>query len=483
MTRWSWKEYCDQLIRWSEESPFARLETIGESKEHDAVFALTVTDFAVPDDEKFHILISGLHVGGERSALNAAMTAIGKLLTAPFRKYLTHYALIFTPSVNPYGCFRRTEDQYHENTSGFDAYTADFGECWNLPEMTLKTPERAPELLAWMRFVDKIKPEILLDWHGANGNEGESMCETIGAAMSNHLIMPWGTRLLDAMRREICRGKTAVFDLGEYLERIAAPEEIRTLFPNHFRPSTAMFYPDMYPYIKCHTMPIVMEIGQDETGWRAIKGLMDYGLKLPPEMHGGLPVDHVGVDFGNIVIGSYGTNPGQRRISRCEIQAKMNSFVTFLQYPTRLGKIGVALTIGFKGLKQLIGDIPIAELTQHPADVFPADTACRCAVSQNVPGDKLAPLFHNPEAENPPETELLQNGVRLQMFIPIGHRVRLAAEEICLNGKPLKASPTDGYELIAGSDGWHLFINVPPVKSRRLAIYHIQAKYKQTDKQ
>ena len=461
----------------------AELEIAGRTRENDPVYALTVTDFDIPDDEKFHILIAGLHVGGERSALLAAAATLDWLLRKSSRRYLRKFAVTLMPAVNPYGCFRTDIDQYHNNSSGFDPYVGQWGKSFNYPELTLTDPEHEPELAAFCRVIDTIHPEILLDWHGANGKPGETMRETLGASLSNHFIMPWGTRLLSAMRKEICKGSSAVFDLEEYLERIPAPPEFRAMFPNWVRPSNAIFYPDLYAYMKYHTMPVVMEIGVPETGWRAVKGLMDYAMKLPPEYRGSLPVDHVGTDFGNLVAASYGSTPGMRRRSRVELRSKANGFMPFHASSMHLGELCTGLALGDSGLRRMIGDMPLHEVSRHhisefPSGDFPGQEALRRAL-KNYRFTTLHPLLANTDfqCDGLGDVEPFQNGVTLQLFIPVGHRRTLKMTEVLLNGVPLPESGADGYELVRGSDGWHLFLNLPPERTRRADLFFVLAKY------
>lgn len=479
-------EYENNLKR-AAASEYGKLEIAGRSLENDPIYALTITDFSVHEDEKFNILIAGLHVGGERAALAAAMETINFLLRKSSLKYLRKFAVTLIPSVNIYGCFRTNIDQYHQNSAGFDPYVGQWGKSFNYPELTLTSPEKEPELAAFLHTVDKIKPEILLDWHGANAHKNEIMRETLGASLSNHFIMPWATRLLDAMRKEVCKGNSAVFDLEEYLERIPAPLEYRQIYPNQVRPSNAVFYPDMYAYIKYHTMPVVMEIGQAETGWRALKGLMDYAFKLPPEYRGSLPVDHIGTDFGNLVVASYGLNPGMRRRSRVELWSKVNNLLPFYMSPMYIGELGAGLAVGDSGVNRMTGGVPLREMAKHSVCEFPA---AEVPNSKNIEefykdyhAKMLLPLLANISyTDGVKDVEPFQNGVTLQLFIPIGHRKNLRMSRVLLNGEELAESESDGYELVRGSDGWHLFLNLPPERTANENMYHILARYEITPK-
>ena len=470
----------ENLMRKAASSGFGRLEIPGKSVEGDPVYALTLSDFSVEDDLKFHILIAGLHVGGERAALLAFRDAIRFLLRKSSRKYLERFAITLMPVVNPYGCFRKTEDQYHLNSSGYDMYTGRHGKSFHYPELSLVDPEHEPELAAFCKVIDQVKPEILLDWHGASGLPGTTMRETLGASLSNHLITPWGTRLLAAMRQEVCKGKSAVFDLEEYLERIPAPPEYRAMYPSRVRPSNAVFYPDLYATIRYHAMPIVMEIGQAETGWRALKGLMDYALNPPPEYRGSLPVDHVGVDFGAIVASSHGKTPGERRRSRCELQEKSPSFLTFYLTPMRIGEVGAALVLGNSGKQIMAGDLLLREMARHAASEFPAgEPACRRKLFGKLSEQsRLLPLLANTNySEDIPDCGTLQEGICLQFFLPVGHRRNLRITECLLNGEKMAEGEEDGYELVRGSDGWHLFLNLSPKRTRHERLFHVLVHY------
>ena len=106
----------EQILKDAVSTGFAQLTTYGKSKENDPIYGITISDFSIPKDEKFNILIAGLHVGGERAALNAAIATIKFLLRKSSRKYLSKYAITLMPVINPYGCFRKNLDQYHKNS-------------------------------------------------------------------------------------------------------------------------------------------------------------------------------------------------------------------------------------------------------------------------------------------------------------------------------------------------------------------------------
>ncbi len=283
--------------------------------------------------------------------------------------------------------------------------------------------------------------------------------------------------MLSAMRKEICKGRSAVFDLEEYLERIPAPVQFQDLVQNRFRPSSAFFYPDLYAYIKHHTMPIVMEIGLVETGWRALKGLLDFGLCPPPEYKGAFPVDHIGVDFGNLVVHSYGETPGNRRASRSELQSKQDGMLSFYLGPMFEGRAGACLALGRDGVAKMAGSIPLRKMGEYPACTFPVECEAARRVLEGGRERFWLPLMTKANAETLPDVQAPELGMTLQMFLPIGHRKKLHVKEVQLNGVALQASRTYGYELICGSDGWHVFVNLPPDLTKTEKLFCIIVSY------
>lgn len=474
--------YLSALHHDAASSRCARLDILGHTLEGDPLCRLRVSNFDVPDDEKFHIVVAGLHVGGEHAALHAMLHTIEYLLSAGAAHYRNRYVVSFLPCLNPYGCFCKDIDQYHTNSRGVDPYTAGRGDCFDLETLTLKRPEDAPEIAAFCQAIDEERPEVLLDWHGASRRfAGEMMRSTVGASLSNHLLMPWATRLLQAMRAEICKGNAAVFDLEEYFQRIPAGPEFKAKFPGRFRPSREWFFTDHYAYAKYHTLPIVFEIGCEEIGAMGLKGLLDFGLNLPPEAAGSLPVDHAYTEFGNLTVAAYGCVPGEKRRSRTELWAAAPWMRTRLLNPVCVGRIGVALTLGISGERRLrnAGDswgqdsqTLFRDLSSTPDFDF---DAMRMFLAQG-PEQRFSVVCDLPDLNSDP-IHLPQHGLVLSSYIPVGPSRNVYVEEVRLNGFPLQENSRDGYELIRGTDGYHLRTNVPPDLSRRLDLYVVTVHY------
>lgn len=144
--------------------------------------------------------------------------------------------------------------------------------------------------------------------------------------------------------------------------------------------------------------------------------------------------------------------------------------------------VGGDVAIGNAGVKRMVGDLPLNEVHLHDARNFP---------TADIPGKKniraflergterrFSPLLGNIAYQSMPgEADPIKNGVTLQMFLPIGRRYKIAIKLVMVNGIELNPSPEDGYELIRGDDGWHLFLNLPPERTQNENIFHILAEY------
>lgn len=469
------------------QNPSASFDILGYTREGDPLCRLRMTDFSVADEEKFHLVFAGLHVGGEHAALHGMLSLIEFLLTAEAAKYLKKVVLTFLPVLNPYGCFRKDQDQYHLTGAGTDPYTANHGDCFDWDRLLLRDPGNNPELAAFCKVMDEEKPEVLFDMHGCNRRySGQNMRGTIGCALSNQILCPWSNRFLDGLRSGVASGHTAVYDLEENLQRISVSHAMQQQFPHRFRPSWEYAYTDLYPYLKYHTMPIVWEVGCEETVIDAVRGMLEFCMKLPTEWHGSLPVDHVLADFGNLTVNSYGVFPGQRRRSRVELWSKLESLRTGYASPVYNGFHFVTMTVGKAGVAQLVEGtpfdfskgIPLSVLAEGRQDTEVVQWSVIRRFLQQV-GDSdqmLYPMRHD-NAEQMPAQAKLENGVTLRSHLPYSAHCKLTMKSIHLNGFSLACDPVDGYELLQAPDGWHLFVNIPPEKSKQSSLYILAAEY------
>ena len=481
-----WLVYQNALSRWAE-TPFAELREWGRSLEDDPLFEIRITDFEIPPDRKFHIAITAHHSGGERSALHAAMKLAEYMVSSAAAGYRKHVEIAIMPCGNPFGYFRQEGYSHPQNSAGIDPYTGRTPDYhWNVSELKFEGLEKCPEIAAFCKFMDDFQPEILLDFHGVGRTiNGEIMIQYFGSAGSNHALTPWSGRLLDAMHRFIMNhGDTSAFPMEENIQRLHSTGEARQAFPFRFRRSGDMFYTDMYPYIKYHTMPIMMEIAYEEMAVNAIRGLLDYALNPPVDQNHSLPVDNIVTDFSGLSVCAWGTTPGEKRRSRCELWGQVEGIKTFCLTPRFTYHFAKLITLGRSGYKHAFGDKMPGPLGRYGISDF-----FDCKISnEDIDYDiirefiALGPEKHisaldEIDLSSMPEHVTTEFGISFANDIQINPKFEVKMLDIRLNGIPLREDSRDGYQLIRTDHAYRLFIHVPPEKAIRLKFYFITAGY------
>ena len=208
-------------------------------------------------------------------------------------------------------------------------------------------------------------------------------------------------------------------------------------------------------------------------------------MNLPADLHGSLPVDNIRTDFGGFIVQAWGSNPGERRRSRCELWNKNESINSMTAYPQQSFRIAKAMCFGNDGLKQIYGNIQAqqslsiekSKLFEEQADdnVFSWSTLrkfLKIGPELNFVNVNILNLKELKDCPPP------QNGISFANDIQIPNYCKVEMLDVRLNGFPLSQSSRDGYELFPHDFGWRLRINVPPEKSSTLLSYFITAAYK-----
>ncbi len=194
------EEYEATLEYWVEKYPqLCTVEKRGESLEGLPIFLIKITDKSIADEDKYVVLITGLHVGGERAGGMAIMHAVEWLLSDDPEAVETRkkQIILVMPIVNPYGFFIK---EGVNNSQGIDPYAAGRGRWWDLETLTFKEPEKSPEIMAVKSVVDEYQPEVHADFHGvALHYPGHITTESRGSAYSNFTLRPWDWRVMEAM--------------------------------------------------------------------------------------------------------------------------------------------------------------------------------------------------------------------------------------------------------------------------------------------
>ena len=468
------------LAYWAKKHPHVKLEEMGRSPGGLPLLLMTISDFTIPDDEKFNIAIVTHHVGGEHSAFYAMMKTLEFLVSPEAEKYRKKYQFSIIPVGNPDGFFKNSGSV---NLRKGDPYTGGRGSQWNIKELTVKDAEVNPELIVFTKVLDRVKPELLFDWHGASRQvPGHIMIQYLGGAASNHALKGWADNLLAAAMAGSA-GSSPSFPIEREIQRMSSVRAPREAFPGRFRDSGDYFYSDMYPYLKYHTMPIIFEIGYEQMALDSLLGVLEFGMTPPAELNGSLPVDNIATDWAGMMIRSYGRTPGEKRRSRVELWSKLDSLKSYCIYPETSYLIGKVVIVGPGGEKRLFGDCKKAYSTHiRRSGIFasrPDDenfdwTAIR-QILKLAPKDNLT--FAMTDMSTPPETGLIQNGITFATDIQIPNRYQVKMLDVRLNGKLLAESETDGWQLVKHDNGFRLFVHVPPEKAKKLDLFFFTAGY------
>lgn len=475
-----WSVFESSLEYWDKKYDFCKLDVLGKTLENDPMYCMTITNFNIPADKKFKILMVASHGGAERSALQSAMAVLEYLVSDKAKKFHDYYEIKVIPCGNIFGYFRSESPM---NSKGIDPYAAGRGNHWDIKNLVPKKPENTPELVAFCKILDEMKPELLVDFHGVGRlYPGIIMTQYIGCAGSNHVLRPWATDLITYIRKVAAESGTPCYDLDEEIQRLVSVNEPRKNFPRKFRDSGDFFYSDMYPYLKYHTMPIIFEVSHENMAADAVRGILQYGMNPPKEADGSLPVDNLLTDWGGFMVQAWGTTPGERRESRVELWNKLDEIQTWGAAPPVSYRIFRIVTIGSNGEKELIGNLPVANSYDTKATkIFKnrpdTNTVKWSAIDQFIklgPEGRVAKIYNIPnikEAKGP------ANGISLAFDIQISEKYDVDLLDIRLNGVTLKPDARDGYQLIKHSKGHRLIVNVPPEKSAKTVMYIVSCAY------
>ncbi len=479
--RIDWKLFEASVKYFDEKSEHAVLEKIADTVDKDPIYCMTITDRSVPSDKKFHIFVGSAHGGPERNGMHSCLALMEYLISPEAAPYLKKFEFKVMPSLNPAGAFRNTG---YPNSCGREIKG---GTSWDIKKLEVLDPETVPELAAYKKVMDEFFPELVLDCHGFDPDfRGTIMTQTVMGSAGDQVVRTWSNSLIKSMHDAANETGMVVFPYEEEeLQRLISARTARDAHPRRFRHSYDSVETIMYPYLKYHAMPILPEVGYDRLIVDCIRGLFKYVDNLPPRNHRGLPVDNIFTDWSGRIVQSYGVTPGERRKSRVELWGKVDNIQTMVLYPQASYHGGFSVLFGKKGFSEFFGDQPYSVLLRlNNATAFANrkddENFSWSAITQFL---KLGPeRFFNGSAfgidfKNIPECDAPQNGVTLAADIPVSDKFKVKMLDVRLNGKALKESAVDGYEVVPHNAGHRLFINVPPEKSKKLNTYVVTYAY------
>ncbi len=489
MHRLTWEEYAGTLRYWKKEHPdLVTLESRGLSGQNMDVYLLRITDRAVPDLDKQVCLVTTLHCGPERSGTSGALAFAEWLLSDDPIAVETRrrQIVLIMPIVNPYAFFHT--DRFR-NEHGVDPYTGlgPVGKIWDVKNLSLLTPERAPELVAVLSVIDEYRPEVHADLHGTGMQEyapgqlgsrrmyqGQIMTEITGGAYSNYALRPWDWRVTEAM---IEGGKAAGFPSDRFeadAQRTFAGPELAPLGRKLWH-GAPLFYSAHYGYAKYHTMLITQEVAWEQSLVARMKALMEIGNTVwLDERTPGYPVNRMKHFVGHFVT-AFGANATERRESRVALWNQQSDLALGFLYPQTDGRESfvVATTAAAKKIVA-VDDLP--SLIPNLRTAFGDDAAAIESFIKDGPEIKLAMEQAKPQllAATAESDAKFENGVGFRLRLPYRAATKL---EVRLNGLALPVSATDGYESWSADGFTQVQVNVPPAKSIATELYFITIAY------
>jgi len=477
-------EYVAALEHWSHKHPaLMTLERRAESREGLPVFLVKITDSSVPDDDKLVVLSTALHSGAERTGGTANLHLIEWLLgsSALARETRRRQVVLVMPICNPYGFFL-TESSF--NADRIDAYTGLRGRAWDLKSLTLREAAKAPEIAAFMSVVDEYRPDVHTDLHGvALHYNGHLVAATVGPAGSNSTLRPWDWRITEAM---IAAGQRAGYGYWRMecdAQRLFGGGPLEAL-GDFFWFGRPLFYTALYAYVKCHTMPITQEVGWEQAGVEAVKGLLALGNRgFGAGPIRGYPVDLIKCG-GLHALCAYGVTAAARRQSRVELWQRQGAVAIGELYPRTdcremlvcaIGEISARTLFAGAGVSGRWGRIGADALLENLSRTdHVLQDHVRAFVDAGPPSQRKI-LFERSSPAAREAAPALRHGVAFQL------KISYAAPEILdlrLNGRLLRQSATDGWQRWYDDGYTHLRINVPPGKAAKWGVYIVTCAYK-----
>jgi len=265
MYHFSRQEYEETLRYWAQKHPnLVTLETRGTTREKMPILLLRISDKSVPDADKQVCLVTALHGGPERSGTTTILHLAEWLLgDSPEAAEIRRKQIVLVmPIINPYALF--VSDRFG-NSQGIDPYTGVQGKMFDPKTLQLTSPEKSPELQAFVSVVDQYRPEVHADMHGIGLQEyplaamgdrslysGQTMFESSGAAYSNFALRPWDWRVTEAM---VAAAREAGYGSDRYeadSQRAYSGPAMARIADRVFG-GAPLFYTAHYGYAKYHT--------------------------------------------------------------------------------------------------------------------------------------------------------------------------------------------------------------------------------------
>lgn len=450
--------------------PDFSLEKLGDSVEGRGVYAVTMTDPTVPDENKQHALVTAIHAGNERGAPATVMSIIEWFLSSdPLAKdILRNQVVLFLPLVDP---DRYVKGQFTPIYTG-----------WNSAG-PLK-PEEVPESVYVHQIFDRFQPDLHADIHSTSLDfEKYIMFESSAAAYSNNAVRPYHREIIRMMN---VAGEEAGYpmDTGESdLERLFYGKGLANLAKKSWY-GQPRYYAATYLYEHFHTLISATEVAWEESGLIRHKRLLQVGNdRWPGYYYAGYP-NQVIMGNTHATLVSYGETAAARRASRLELWNRFDEFTFGTLDPAMAGQASAFFATSADAETYLNDDKfgpTLEKLSKHPRmDVAALNDFFRdWPAGQNGPTPQLY-VTHRvaekapAEGQLPPRPAPIAHGASIKLRLPYPNA---KLQELQLNGKDIPVSESNGYVTWTARAATYIQVNLPPERLAEDDLFVVTCKY------
>jgi hypothetical protein len=461
-----------RLEGWSKQnSNTFKLETLGKTAQGRRLYAATLTDASISDDRKEHALITAMHTGDERSGATTVLYLIDWLLSnAPqARDILARQIVVCIPVVNPDGYVAGKAG----NSLGLDPYSQ-----WTLEGP--KEPDKMPEAVAVKTIMDRLKPEVHADNHGA-GLEfpGWFEIEESGRSYSNLSLRPY--------HYEICR----LMDEAALVEGFASDgleQDAERIFPGGtegvepgklWNMVQTRVYAAIYCYNRYHSLILASEQFWERSSFLRLRRLLQVGNDVwHGEYYPGYPTRVITLNESHMVT-AYGQTAAERRLSRVELWNKESQIVHGIVAPQSEGMAFFVCATSPAAVTKWLSDRSLrgfaAKIGQYPG--VDADPIRKLAASHpDGPGTWGPQAYWRLKGggAKPDATSPIELGLALRLRAPYP-KARIT--DLRVNGHRLPPSEVNGYLTWVSRGCTYIQINIPPERSKAEDFFLVTCEY------
>jgi hypothetical protein len=462
-----------QLRDWQRQfSAKMQLEEVGRTAQGRSLYATQLTDAAVGDEDKEHVLITANHSGArERTATTGILYLMRWLLSDDplAREILARQVVVCMPVCVP--------DSYEQATGANNVCGLSPCNSWTLDGPI--DPERNPEGLAVQAMMDRYQPEVHTDYHGLDLTfPGHFAIENTGASYGNSSLRPYHYRIVQLMDEAALEEGYPSDLLEQDAERLLWGPALDEIAHKMWMGRPQVFA-GTYCYNHYHSIALHSEVYWERSGFLKHRRLLQMGNEVWPGEHfPGYPARVAMLNSFNMVT-AYGQTASARRRSRVELWNKQRRIVHGQLNPEKVGIEFYICATSPEASREWLGDKTlrgvVERLANHPRI---ASDPIRALVAQYPQGAGqwgAEPNFNlQGGGEEEGRTTPIEHGIGLRMRIPFS-RAKLG--EVLLNGRPLERSEIDGYLSWVARGFTYLQVNIPPEVSRSEDLFVVTCRY------